>query len=440
MVGATGFEPATPCSQSRCATKLRYAPKRKNYEKRLYQILVCSCQLLKRLKDCLGPMPGFPVSNTVRIAEVLFFLFLWAAPAGADEFLDGEHSHYRQQILRIQEALEKGQKEVDQKSLLSDARRSARWIFAEPEAARTEKLRMNRRIRKEFFDLNLPVMVHTLPARPFLLQKTTSFSSLVTNFESGTIIAKVTVPYFEDKGLRKARNEAVFLSILLVKEGILSLPVLEGTPLTHTIPPKADQSGGTIETYIADKGITAEGLSLETHNLAAGGGIAVATLSIPIPLHIGNRLHLEMMRQEFSASTDTHCGPSRRKLPPTGLILDLRGKKIRPFRDPILVSETHILLLIPDVGRPSESIPHGWAGWTDGLDPTPIRKRVGTHPLVVRPEGFRHSQVFVLSAGDGLTVCRDLFPSKLLSSGHVMILVDPQQPVLTGRSSKGSRS
>ena len=26
MVGATGFEPATPWSQTRCATKLRYAP------------------------------------------------------------------------------------------------------------------------------------------------------------------------------------------------------------------------------------------------------------------------------------------------------------------------------------------------------------------------------------------------------------------------------
>ncbi len=26
MVGATGFEPATPCSQSRCATGLRHAP------------------------------------------------------------------------------------------------------------------------------------------------------------------------------------------------------------------------------------------------------------------------------------------------------------------------------------------------------------------------------------------------------------------------------
>ncbi len=26
MVGAAGFEPATPWSQARCATKLRYAP------------------------------------------------------------------------------------------------------------------------------------------------------------------------------------------------------------------------------------------------------------------------------------------------------------------------------------------------------------------------------------------------------------------------------
>ena len=26
LVGAAGFEPAAPCSQSRCATKLRYAP------------------------------------------------------------------------------------------------------------------------------------------------------------------------------------------------------------------------------------------------------------------------------------------------------------------------------------------------------------------------------------------------------------------------------
>src|SRR6185436_4859669 len=28
MVGARGFEPPTPCSQSRCATRLRYTPTR----------------------------------------------------------------------------------------------------------------------------------------------------------------------------------------------------------------------------------------------------------------------------------------------------------------------------------------------------------------------------------------------------------------------------
>src|SRR5215471_5512330 len=28
LVGAAGFEPATPCSQSRCATRLRHAPYR----------------------------------------------------------------------------------------------------------------------------------------------------------------------------------------------------------------------------------------------------------------------------------------------------------------------------------------------------------------------------------------------------------------------------
>jgi hypothetical protein len=26
LVGATGFEPVTPCAQGRCATRLRYAP------------------------------------------------------------------------------------------------------------------------------------------------------------------------------------------------------------------------------------------------------------------------------------------------------------------------------------------------------------------------------------------------------------------------------
>ena len=32
MVGATGFEPATPCAQGRCATRLRYAPTLKTFD------------------------------------------------------------------------------------------------------------------------------------------------------------------------------------------------------------------------------------------------------------------------------------------------------------------------------------------------------------------------------------------------------------------------
>ncbi len=34
MVGAEGFEPPTLCSQSRCATKLRYAPTNVSRRKR----------------------------------------------------------------------------------------------------------------------------------------------------------------------------------------------------------------------------------------------------------------------------------------------------------------------------------------------------------------------------------------------------------------------
>lgn len=33
MVGTAGFEPATPCTQSRCATKLRHVPKTAQYER-----------------------------------------------------------------------------------------------------------------------------------------------------------------------------------------------------------------------------------------------------------------------------------------------------------------------------------------------------------------------------------------------------------------------
>ncbi len=53
MVGATGFEPATLCSQSRCATRLRYAPTFLNYpiteqKRNFHESSVCSCQQKKK--------------------------------------------------------------------------------------------------------------------------------------------------------------------------------------------------------------------------------------------------------------------------------------------------------------------------------------------------------------------------------------------------------
>ena len=45
LVGATGFEPATPCAQGRCATRLRYAPTGSQFtieimERRLLLVLI----------------------------------------------------------------------------------------------------------------------------------------------------------------------------------------------------------------------------------------------------------------------------------------------------------------------------------------------------------------------------------------------------------------
>ena len=36
MVGAAGFEPATPCAQGRCATRLRYAPTSNSFDSSLF--------------------------------------------------------------------------------------------------------------------------------------------------------------------------------------------------------------------------------------------------------------------------------------------------------------------------------------------------------------------------------------------------------------------
>ena len=58
VVGATGFEPATLCSQSRCATKLRYAPNLRNYRVVLatLQRVVLGWGLRQPPCDCRSPV------------------------------------------------------------------------------------------------------------------------------------------------------------------------------------------------------------------------------------------------------------------------------------------------------------------------------------------------------------------------------------------------
>ncbi len=347
----------------------------------------------------------------------------------AEEILNEEHSHYRDQIHRIHEALEKGKEENAINSLLSDARRSARWIFEEPAAAETVERRLGRRIDREFFDLNLPVLIHPLPARPFLLQKTTPHSSLVTDFEEGTITARVTVPFFENNGMRKARNEAVFLSILLLRDGIMNLPVREFVRLRKTVPSEAYQSGGTIAKYLISKGLARKGLSVEIHPLAAGGGIALASIVLPVPLHIGDTLALTLERSAASPPLLDKTFSNAGGLPPTGLLIDARRFRIHPFRDLVLLSDSRRILMIPDEGRPSGVRPFGWAGWSDGQDVSAIEQRVGLHPLVVRPEEFLHRQVFVFSQRDARRILQSLYSSKLLSTGHILVLLAPQRLV-----------
>ena len=49
LVGKTGFEPATPWSQTRCATGLRYFPIRRG-----------ACPY-RKLRGLVGPVPGMEV-------------------------------------------------------------------------------------------------------------------------------------------------------------------------------------------------------------------------------------------------------------------------------------------------------------------------------------------------------------------------------------------
>jgi hypothetical protein len=368
--------------------------------------------------------------------SIFYFLLLATVPVLSDELLDQEHQHYSQQLNRIREALgKKEDKKAETASLVSDALRSEKWIFEEPKAAETEERHLTKRISKEFLDLDLPVLIHPTPPRSILTEKTTSFSRLLVNYSTQQILVTVSVPYFQDSGMRKAKNEATFLSILLLQDGIMEVVVDGAHTISESVSEHILEPGGLMEKFISTHGLTKENLSVDINRLAAGGGLATTHITIPFPLHIGGTLFLEVAKKSYPPYSPVSIKKPSRKHPYTGLILDARPFKIKPFRDLVLISDQNMSLFIPDQRRSSQSVPFGWAGWEDGLSPAEMRKRVGGNPLVIRPAGIINHHIIVLTQVDSEKVFRSFQTTKLLSSGHISILVPPMTPAAALSSS-----
>ena len=374
-----------------------------------------------------GSLHGF--SPVPLIAPFMFSLFSLClffspSPAHADEILDTVHSHYREQIQRIRDSLERDKDEAEQKEVLADARRTVRWVFEEPGAAALEARIINRKVSKEFFQLGIPVIIHPVPARPFLLQRFTDHSIRVTNFEKGTILVKTSIPYLQDGGMKKARTEAILLAALLLRDQVLFLPVREKFLLKRDLPPEALLPNGPLAMTILNRAITPSGFKVQTLPLAAGGGIVLVRMEIPIPLHLGGEMATKISNLSFSSNLPIQKRRYRQTLP-TGLILDARHLRISPFRDIILASDEGYILMKPDEGRDSGALPLGWAAFTDTLTPTLLLERVGPHPLTVRPDELVHRQVFLLPQVEARKVAFLFSGTTLLSTGHILIRLAP---------------
>ena len=374
-----------------------------------------------------GSLHGF--SPVPLIAPFMFSLFSLClffspSPAHADEILDTVHSHYREQIQRIRDSLERDKDEAEQKEVLADARRTVRWVFEEPGAAALEARIINRKVSKEFFQLGIPVIIHPVPARPFLLQRFTDHSIRVTNFEKGTILVKASIPYLQDGGMKKARTEAILLAAILLRDQILFLPVREKFLLKRDLPPEALLPNGPLAMMILNRALTPSGFKVQTLPLAAGGGIVLVRMEIPIPLHLGGQIATKISNLSFSSNLPIQKRRYRQTLP-TGLILDARHLRISPFRDIILASNEGYILMKPDEGRDSGALPLGWAAFTDTLTPTLLRERVGPHPLTVRPDELVHRQVFLLPQVEARKVAFLFSGTTLLSTGHILIRLSP---------------
>ena len=371
------------------------------------------------------------------VLSVLALSYVSPAPSRADEILDTVHSHYKDQVQRIRDSLESGRSEAEQKETLSDARRTVRWIFEEPKASRKEGDLLDKKISKEFQELGIPVVIHPVPARPFILQRFTDHSIRITDFEKGTILVKTTLPFLQDGRMKKARTEAILLAALLLRDQILSLPVRERLTLKKDLPPEALLPHGPLALTILNRAITPQGFSVRILPLAAGGGIVRVRLEIPIPLHLGGHMASQISTLSFSA-TPPALKKQTRPLLPTGLILDTRHLRVSPFRDIMLASDEGYILMKPDAGRDSGSLPLGWASFSEDPSADLLKERVGRHPLTIRPEAVVHHQVFLLSRKDALTVSRLFLGTPLLRTGHILIRLSSSELRSSHRSSPTS--
>ncbi len=348
-----------------------------------------------------------------------FLVFIPPASSRADEILDTVHSHYKDQVQRIHDALESGKKEAEQKETLSDARRTVRWIFEEPHASENEGRLLNARISKEFHELGIPVIIRPVPVRPFIFQRFTDHSISITDFENNTILVKTTLPFLQDGKMKRARTEAILLAALLLRDQILSLPVREHLALKKDLPAEALLLHGPLALTILNRAITPQGFLVRILPLAAGGGIVQVRMQIPIPLHLGKKTS---PISAFRASPPTPPYKNLGQHPlPTGLILDARQLRLSPFRDIMIASAKGEMLVKPDDGRDSGSLPFGWAAFTDTPSPDLLNARVGVHPLTIRPEALIHHQVFLLSRKDARKVTALFQGTPLLKTGHILI-------------------
>ncbi|MGC8530070.1 MAG: hypothetical protein ACP5OP_07745 [Leptospirillia bacterium] len=366
--------------------------------------------------------PSSFLSSPAPVMISLFSLWLFFSPslAHADEILNTVHSHYREQIQRIRKSLDRGKDEAEQKEAMEDARRTVRWIFEEPQAAALEARIIHRKVSKEFFELGIPVIIHPVPTRPFLLQRFTDHSIRITNFEKGTILVKTSIPFLQDGGMKKARTEAILLAALLMRDQILSLPVRERFPLKRDVPLEALLPNGPLAMTILNRAITPSGFTVRALPLAAGGGIILVRMEIPIPLHLGGKIATKISNLSFSSNLPVQKRHYRQRLP-TGLILDARHLRISPFRDIILASDEGYILMKPDEGRDSGSLPLGWAAFTDNPSPALLQERVGPHPLTVRVDELVHRQVFLLPQDKARKVALLFSGTTLLNTGHILI-------------------